>query len=505
MILLLFLALLLGFWLVPRVLSRTSIGHFLLNRWRFLEDSFHAHQLYKIPKFNQHMQRNQLHHKVLTYLNSLPSAADSDFVNLFSGNNKSNQIILVIDDGHQVFPDTFLGSRVYWKFDKDCFVLKMRRKEKRRILSSYLQHIHKVADEIEQKNNEVRLYINAENEPERNGRWISTPFTHPATIDTAVIDSDLKNKVKSDLESFLKSKQYYHRLGRVWKRSYLLYGPSGTGKSSFIAGMAKFLCYDIYDVDMSKVAGDSDLKLLLLQTTSKSMIVVEDMDRYLAEKSTAAVSLSGVLNFMDGIISCCGEERVMVFTVSNKDQVDPTVLRPGRIDVHIHFPLCDFSSFKNLANSHLGIKEHKLFPQVEEIFQTGASLSPAEIGEIMISNRGSPTRALKTVINALQTNNDANKTTMIHKLTHNGSVTGSSGAPRNLSHSGSVDGLVDLPSKLTHSGSSRTVEESGDSGLFCMENMHTGKELKKLYGLLRNRSRRKESVDLDGGEAKLST
>ncbi|CAI9295596.1 unnamed protein product [Lactuca saligna] len=317
-----------------------------------------------------------------------------------------------------------------------------------------------------------------------------------------MIDSEFKNKVKSDLEVFLKSKQYYHRLGRVWKRSYLLYGPSGTGKSSFIAGMAKFLCYDVYDVDMSKITGDSDLKLLLLQTTSKSMIVVEDLDRYLVEKSTA-VSLSGILNFMDGIVSCCGEERVMVFTVSSKDQIDPTVLRPGRIDVHIHFPLCDFSSFKNLANSHLGIKEHKLFPQVEEIFQTGASLSPAEIGEIMISNRGSPTRALKTVINALQTNHDSRlsgKFRLSHKLSQNGSVTGSAGAQRNLSHSGSIDGLVDLPSRLVSTGSTRTAEESSETGIFCMENGHTGKELKKLYGLLKNRSRRKESVDLDGGK-----
>ncbi|KAI3517754.1 hypothetical protein L1887_16973 [Cichorium endivia] len=503
MFLLILLAVVVGFWLVPRVLSRTSIGHFLQNQWRFLEECFHAHQFYKIPKFNQHMQENQVYHKVLVYLNSLPSVGDSDFVNLFSGNNKANEITLVIN-ADQVFPDAFLGSRVYWKFDKDCFVLKIRRKEKRRILSTYLQHIHKVADEIEQKSNEVRLYINAENEPEKNGRWKSIPFTHPATIDTAMVDSDFKNKVKSDLELFLKSKQYYHRLGRVWKRSYLLYGPSGTGKSSFIAGMAKFLCYDVYDVDMSKVTSDSDLKLLLLQTTSKSMIVVEDLDRYLVEKPTA-VSLSGILNFMDGIISCCGEERVMVFTVGNKDQIDPTVLRPGRIDVHIHFPLCDFSSFKNLANSHLGIKEHKLFPQVEEIFQTGASLSPAEIGEIMISNRGSPTRALKTVINALQTNNDSRitgKSRLSHKLSHNGSVTGLAGAPRNLSHSGSIDGLVDLPSRLVPSGSTRTVEESGESGIFCMENGHTGKELKKLYGLLKNRSRRRESVDLDG-EGKL--
>ncbi|KAI3818985.1 hypothetical protein L1987_12807 [Smallanthus sonchifolius] len=488
-ILLFFLTTVVSFWLVPRVLSRTSIGHFLQNRWRFIEECFHTHQFYKIPKFNQHMQENQLFNKIVKYLNSLPSAGDMDSVNLFSGDNNPNEITLVIN-GDQVFPDVFLGSRVYWKLDKDCFVLKMRRKEKRRILSLYLQHVCKIADE---KSKELRLFIHAENEPEKNGRWISTPFKHPATIDTAMIDSDLKNKVKSDLESFLKSKQYYNRLGRVWKRSYLLHGPSGTGKSSFIAGMAKFLCYDVYDVDLSKITGDSDLKLLLLQTTCKSMIVVEDLDRYLAEKSKT-VSLSGILNFMDGIVSCCGEERVMVFTVSNKDQVDPTVLRAGRIDFHLHFPLCDFTSFKYLANSHLGIKEHKLFPQVEEMFQTGASLSPAEIGEIMISNRGSPTRALKTVINALQTH--SGKTGMGHKPGHEQS--GLPRVPRNLSHSGSIDGLVDLPSKLMHNRS--TVEDPSDhSGIFCMENFHTGKELKNLYGLLKNRSRRREgSVDLDG-------
>ncbi|PWA58541.1 AAA+ ATPase domain-containing protein [Artemisia annua] len=498
---------LVSFLLVPRVLSRTSIGYFLLNQWRVAEECFHSHQYYKIPKFNLHKQENQLFQKIVTYLNSLPSAGDSDFVNLFSGNNNPNEITLVIDSDH-VFADMFLGSRVYWKLDNECFVLKMRRKEKRRILNSYMNHIHKVVEEIELKSKEVKLYINAENDPVKNGRWISTQFKHPATIDTSMIDIELKNKVKSDLESFLKSKQYYHRLGRVWKRSYLLYGPSGTGKSSFIAGMAKFLNYDVYDVDMSKVSGDSDLKLLLLQTKTKSMIVVEDLDHYLVEKSKA-VSLSGILNFMDGIISCCGEERVMVFTVSSKDHVDPTVLRPGRIDVHVHFPLCDFSSFKNLANSHLGIKEHKLFPQVEEIFQSGASLSPAEIGEIMITNRGSPTRALKTVINALQTNSEtrtSGKTGVSHKSTHDGLVTNIPRAPRNLSHSGSVDGLSDLPSKLTHSGSTRTVDELSDSGLFCMENFHTGKELKNLYGLLKNRSRsRRESLDFDGVEGRIST
>ncbi|KAM2673714.1 hypothetical protein EV2_014979 [Malus domestica] len=181
------------------------------------------------------------------------------------------------------------------------------------------------------------------------------------------MDAELKNKIRSNLENFSKSKQYYHRLGRVWKQSFLLYGPSGTEKTSFVAAMARFLSYDVYDVDMSKVADDSDLKMLLLQTTPKSLIVVEDLDRFLTEKSMA-VSLSGLLNFMYGIVSSCGEEHVLVFIMNGKDQVDQLVLRSGRIDVHIHFPLCDFSTFKSLASTYLGLKEHKLFPQVEEIF-----------------------------------------------------------------------------------------------------------------------------------------
>lgn len=461
-IMFLYLVAIIASCLFLKVLLKTCLLQIVKKWWRFLEDGCYVYQFYRVPQFNHNMQENQLYRKVCTYLNSLPCVEDSDFTNLISG-DKSNEISLVLDS-NQIVVDKFLGARVFWINEKNeltglkSLVMKIRKKDKRRILQPYLQYIHSVFDEIEQRKKEVRLFVNVDNEPQRNGRWRSVPFTHPATFDTVVMDMDLKNKVKSDLESFLKSKQYYHRLGKVWKRSYLLHGPSGTGKSTFIAGIANMLNYDVYDVDLSKVTDDSDLKMLLLQTTSKSLIVVEDLDSYLGTKSTAP-SLSGILNFMDGIFSCCGEERIMIFTINNKDQIDPTVLRPGRIDVHIHFPLCNFNAFKSLANSHLGLKDHKLFPQVEEILQTGAALSPAEIGEIMISNRSSPTRALKTVISALQINTESRAATR---------------HARRLSENGSV----------------RTAEETGDSGIFCKENL---REFKKLYGLLRIKSSRKDS------------
>ncbi|KAK8588094.1 hypothetical protein V6N13_087042 [Hibiscus sabdariffa] len=406
------------------------------------------------------MQRNQFYHKVLVYLNSLTSIEDSDFTNLFTG-KKSNEIVLHLDQ-NQIIEDDFLGAKIFWINEEETLVLKIRKADKRRVLRPYLQHIDTVSDELDEKKWELKLYVNVvDNHDGRKGRWRSVPFTHPSTFDTLAMESDLKNKVKSDLHSFAKAKQYYHRLGRVWKRSYLLYGPSGTGKSSFVAAMANFLSYDVYDIDLSKVSDDSDLKFLLLQSTSKSLIVIEDLDRFLSEKSTA-VSLSGILSFMDGILtSSCGEERVMVFTMNGKDHVDPAILRPGRIDVHLHFPLCNFTAFKTLANSYLGLKDHKLFPQVEEIFQNGASLSPAEISELMIANRNSPSRALKTVINALQTDGDG----------------------RGALHIGR-----------------RSVEEIGEpSGVFCTEGVNAVKEFKKLYGLLRVKSSRKsQSLDLIG-------
>ncbi|KAK9914554.1 hypothetical protein M0R45_038327 [Rubus argutus] len=461
-----FLLFLIPLFYVLRFLSKTSLLHMFVKSWQSLIDRFHVYQFYKVPQFNQHFQENQLYRKINVYLNSLPTIEDSDFTNLFSG-YKSNDIFFQHDNNHSV-QDTFLSARVSWtnqKSDVDgirSYVLRIKKTDKRRVFRQYFQHILTVSDEIEQRNKEIKLYMNLATE---NERWRSVPFTHPATLDTVVMDVELKNKVRSDLEQFLKSKQYYHRLGRVWKRSYLLYGPSGTGKTSFIAAMARFLSYDVYDIDMSRVFDDSDLKMLLLQTSSKSLIVVEDLDRFLIEKSTA-VSLSGLMNFMDGIVSSCGEERVLVFTMNSKEQVDQLVMRPGRVDVHIHFPLCDFSAFKSLANTYLGVKEHKLFPQVEEIFQSGGSLSPAEIGEIMISNRTSPSRALKSVISALQTNVD-NKTT------------------------------VKVAQALTSSGSGRSVDESGEPGtVVCRESIHTVREFRKLYGLLKMGSRRKEEPPL---------
>ncbi|XP_062201113.1 AAA-ATPase At2g46620-like [Phragmites australis] len=385
------------------VLSYKSAAHAARRVWRWADEWAQAYQYYEVPRLGGDGAENPLFRKAVAYVASLPSLEDADAACVLSSAAKSNDFSLQLGPGHTA-RDAFLGARLAWtNAGADRLVLRVRRHDRTRVLRPYLQHLESVADEMEMRRRELRLYANT-GAGDGAQRWASAPFTHPATIDTVAMDPELKARVRADLESFLKGHAYYHRLGRVWRRSYLLYGPPGTGKSTFAAAMARFLGYDIYDIDLSR-GGCDDLRALLLDTTPRSLILVEDLDRYLrgGDGETAAVRTASMLSFMDGLSSCCGEERVMVFTMSGgKDGVDPAVLRPGRLDVHIHFTMCDFEGFKALASNYLGLKDHKLYPQVEEGFHAGARLSPAELGEIMLANRGSPSRALRTVISALQ-------------------------------------------------------------------------------------------------------
>ncbi|XP_072958331.1 AAA-ATPase At2g46620-like [Typha angustifolia] len=472
-----------GLVILRIVLSVKSLVYLVGRWWRWLDEKAQVYQNFSIPRCTEGNQENPLYRKANAYVASLPSLEDSAAASLVSSSRKPNDFSLFLGPAHSAH-DSFLGARLTWTNEPDRLVIRVRRQDRTRVLRPYLQHLESVADEIELRRRDLRLFTNS---GVGGARWSSVAFTHPATLDTVAMDPDLKVRIRSDLESFLKGRTYYQRLGRVWRRSYLLYGPPGTGKSSFAAAMARFLGFDVYDVDLSR-GGSVDLRSLLLHTTPRSLILVEDLDRYLSDfsldSSTTTARLTSILNFMDGICSCCGEERVMVFTMSGgggKEAIDPAVLRPGRLDVHIHFPMCDFAAFKTLACSYLGLKDHKLYPQVEEGFQSGVKISPAEVGEIMIANRGSPSRAIKTVISALQTKGVERSTI---------------GGARRLRESWSGTRLEEMVNGLGSGGENGGLGNGGGGQAIGFGKESTLREFKKLYGFIkiRNGSRKEGTM-----------
>jgi chaperone BCS1 len=213
------------------------------------------------------------------------------------------------------------------------------------------------------------------------------------------MDPAKKQMIMDDLDDFRNSRDYYRRIGKAWKRGYLLYGPPGTGKSTMIAAMANYLNYDIYDIELTSLETNGDLRKLFVETTGKSIIVIEDIDcsldltgsrasmmppRDVVEKShDRMVTLSGLLNFLDGLWSAHSGERIIVFTTNRPEMLDPALIRPGRMDMHVEMSYCKFGAFMTLAKNYLGVDAHPLFYDVQELLQV-ADMTPADVAECLM-------------------------------------------------------------------------------------------------------------------------
>lgn len=92
-----------------------------------------------------------------------------------------------------------------------------------------------------------------------------------------------------------------------------------------------------------------------------------------------------MLNFIDGLWSSCGDERIIVFTTNHKNRLDPALLRPCRMDMHIHMSYCNPSGFRILVSNYLGINDHNLFPEIDELL-TKVEVTPAKIAEELMKS-----------------------------------------------------------------------------------------------------------------------
>jgi chaperone BCS1 len=138
-------------------------------------------------------------------------------------------------------------------------------------MERYVPFVMASAEETRLRERSLKICLN------EGRKWYSLNHHHPATFDTLAMDPTLKQSIVADLDLFANRRDHYRRIGKAWKRGYLLYGPPGTGKSSMVAAMANHLRYDIYDLDLSHVHSTM-LQWLLITMSDKSIIVIEDID-----------------------------------------------------------------------------------------------------------------------------------------------------------------------------------------------------------------------------------
>nr|GLL44351.1 AAA-ATPase At3g50940-like [Ipomoea trifida] len=287
------------------------------------------------------------------------------------------------------------------------FELSFNKKFTETVFASYIPFVLERSRAIKEEKKTIKLHS--------LGNWhASVNLEHPSTFETLAIDGELKNELIEDLERFVGRKDYYRRVGKAWKRGYLLYGPPGTGKSSLIAAMANYLKFDIYDLDLASLQSNLELQSLLATTKNRSILVIEDIDCSIELQNRNAeqwphthnqgdqsqLTLSGLLNFIDGLWSCCGDERIIVFTTNYKDRLDPALLRPGRMDMHIHMSYCTPSGFRVLASNYHGLKDHCNFTEIDKLLGE-VEVTPAEIAEELMKSEEADV-ALQGLINFME-------------------------------------------------------------------------------------------------------
>ncbi|QDS68665.1 hypothetical protein FKW77_002054 [Venturia effusa] len=226
------------------------------------------------------------------------------------------------------------------------------------------------------------------------GQWVRVTSRPSRPMETVVLDPQQKQALVDDVNEYLSpsSPKWYAVRGIPYRRGYLFHGPPGTGKSSLSFALAGLFGLNVHVISLLEpTLTESDLSMLFNNLPKRCIVLLEDIDtaglarvdnddepeskltngtkdttttttadllkevkkvgrrgggRIIGGGSMTAdgesstglgISLSGLLNAIDGVAS--HEGRVLVMTTNHPERLDPALLRPGRVDMQIAFTL----------------------------------------------------------------------------------------------------------------------------------------------------------------------
>lgn len=217
------------------------------------------------------------------------------------------------------------------------------------------------------------------------GGWDAPTFVAGRNPNSVYLPDNQFERLAKDAEHFFNNSEWYAERGIPHRRGYLLYGEPGSGKSTTILALATALRVPVYKLSMSGNVTDDSLENLLSWTPNRCIVMLEDIDATFVKRSSTknkdgspvkSVTFSGLLNALDGVGA--SESRLVIMTTNHIDKLDSALIRPGRVDVRIHYTAATDEQIERAVNCICPWLDRKLWPK--------AGISMAEVQENLLAH-----------------------------------------------------------------------------------------------------------------------
>jgi chaperone BCS1 len=114
------------------------------------------------------------------------------------------------------------------------------------------------------------------------------------------------------------------------------------------------------------------------------------------EEEKEVFDLSFLLNLLDGTLEANG--RILIITTNFPERIDKALIRPGRVDMIVHFDRCTLDVLQEMVtsfydNPDLVVPNHT---------KLNGKWTPAEVNQILFRNFGAPEAGIADLVKLTQ-------------------------------------------------------------------------------------------------------